>query len=119
MRGHHDLVGGLAPAALAAHAVGKHGQRAARFARMGDDFDLVLLVRAVASVQARGSVEAVRARGRAHLAGTITWRLSCHRLQQWNENLHSPQRRLIELRIEHADLDSLIDRGGDGRRSTT
>jgi hypothetical protein len=26
------------------------------------------------------------------------------------ENLHSPQRRLIELRIEHADLDSLIDR---------
>jgi hypothetical protein len=24
-------------------------------------------------------------------------------------NLHSPQRRLIELRIEHADLDSLID----------
>jgi hypothetical protein len=25
-------------------------------------------------------------------------------------NLHSPRRRLIELRIEHADLDSLIDR---------
>jgi hypothetical protein len=24
-------------------------------------------------------------------------------------NLHSPQRRLIELRMEHADLDSLID----------
>jgi hypothetical protein len=31
------------------------------------------------------------------------------------ENLHSPERRLIELRIEHADLDSLIDRvGPDG-----
>lgn len=28
-------------------------------------------------------------------------------------NLHSPQRRLIELRIEHADLDSLIDRAGE------
>jgi len=28
------------------------------------------------------------------------------------ENLHSPQRRLIELRIEHADLDDLIDRAG-------
>ncbi|MBL8327242.1 MAG: YdcH family protein [Rubrivivax sp.] len=28
-----------------------------------------------------------------------------------NDNLHSPQRRLIELRIEHADLDNLIDRG--------
>lgn len=27
-----------------------------------------------------------------------------------NDNLHSPQRRLIELRMEHADLDSLIDR---------
>jgi hypothetical protein len=25
-------------------------------------------------------------------------------------NLHSPQRQLIELRMEHADLDSLIDR---------
>jgi len=27
-----------------------------------------------------------------------------------DDNLHSPQRRLIELRIEHADLDSLLDR---------
>ena len=26
------------------------------------------------------------------------------------DNLHSPQRHLIELRIEHADLDNLIDR---------
>jgi hypothetical protein len=25
------------------------------------------------------------------------------------QNLHSPQRRLIELRMAHADLDSLID----------
>jgi hypothetical protein len=33
-----------------------------------------------------------------------------------DENLHSPQRRLIELRIEHADLDDLIDRNtADGR----
>lgn len=29
------------------------------------------------------------------------------------DNLRSPQRRLIELRIEHADLDSLIDRLSD------
>lgn len=28
-------------------------------------------------------------------------------------NLHSPQRRLIELRIEHADLDAMIDRMGE------
>ena len=27
-----------------------------------------------------------------------------------DEQLHSPARRLIELRIEHADLDVLIDR---------
>jgi hypothetical protein len=26
-----------------------------------------------------------------------------------DQDLHSPQRRLIELRMEHADLDSLID----------
>lgn len=27
-----------------------------------------------------------------------------------DSNLHSPERRLIELRMEHADLDTLIDR---------
>lgn len=27
-----------------------------------------------------------------------------------DHNLHSPERRLIELRIEHADLDATIDR---------
>jgi hypothetical protein len=32
-----------------------------------------------------------------------------------NDNLHSPPRRLIELRIEHADLDSLIDRAAADR----
>jgi hypothetical protein len=34
-----------------------------------------------------------------------------------DENLHSPQRRLIELRIEHADLDDLIDRNPLDRHS--
>ena len=28
-------------------------------------------------------------------------------------NLHSPERHLIELRMEHADLDALLDRAGD------
>lgn len=28
-------------------------------------------------------------------------------------NLHSPERLLIELRMEHADLDALIDRTGE------
>ena len=30
-----------------------------------------------------------------------------------DDNLHSPQRRLIEMRMEHADLDNLIDRTAD------
>lgn len=29
------------------------------------------------------------------------------------DNLHSPQRQLIELRMEHADLDNLIDRAAE------
>jgi len=32
-----------------------------------------------------------------------------------NDNLHSLPRRLIELRIEHADLDSLIDQASNER----
>jgi hypothetical protein len=32
------------------------------------------------------------------------------RIWSMDNNLHSPHRRLIELRIEHADLDNLIDR---------
>ena len=32
-----------------------------------------------------------------------------------DDNLHSPQRRLIELRMEHADLDSLIDQTAEER----
>ena len=32
-----------------------------------------------------------------------------------DDNLHSPQRRLIELRIEHADLNSLIDTLDSGK----
>src|SRR4051794_1744920 len=31
-------------------------------------------------------------------------------LSNLDTNLHSPERRLIELRMEHADLDALIDR---------
>ena len=30
-----------------------------------------------------------------------------------DSNLHSPERRLIELRMEHADLDAMIDRAGN------
>lgn len=30
-----------------------------------------------------------------------------------DSNLHSPERRLIELRIEHGDIDAMIDRASD------
>ena len=30
-----------------------------------------------------------------------------------DSNLHSPERRLIELRMEHGDLDAMIDRAGE------
>lgn len=30
-----------------------------------------------------------------------------------DSNLHSPERRLIELRIEHGDLDAMIDYAND------
>jgi hypothetical protein len=33
----------------------------------------------------------------------------CPRIKTLNLNLHSPQRQLIELKIEHADLDALAD----------
>jgi hypothetical protein len=33
--------------------------------------------------------------------------------RRMDDNLHSPQRRLIELRIEHADLNNMIDRLAD------
>ncbi len=33
--------------------------------------------------------------------------------QSTDLNLHSPARQMIELRMEHADLDNLIDRAGE------
>ena len=35
------------------------------------------------------------------------------RLLPLDSNLHSPERRLIELRMEHADLDAMIDRAAE------
>ena len=36
-----------------------------------------------------------------------------HAPRTMDQNLHSPQRHLIELRMEHADLNSLIDRASE------
>lgn len=35
------------------------------------------------------------------------------RFSPLDSNLHSPERRLIELRMEHADLDAMIDRAAE------
>jgi hypothetical protein len=34
-------------------------------------------------------------------------------LDPLDSNLHSPERRLIELRMEHADLNAMIDRAAE------
>lgn len=38
---------------------------------------------------------------------------SSHTAPKMQENLHSPHRQLIELRMEHADLDNLIDHAAE------
>ena len=53
LRRQQHLVGRLAAAALAAHAVGEDAHQAARHAGVGKHLDLVLLVGPVAAVKAR------------------------------------------------------------------
>jgi hypothetical protein len=48
-----------------------------------------------------------------HVLSRATRRGLQRRISPVDSNLHSPERRLIELRMEHADLDALIDRTGD------
>ncbi|OIQ77145.1 hypothetical protein GALL_411680 [mine drainage metagenome] len=55
--GEHDLVRRLASAALAAHAVGDDRQHATRNARMRHHAQLILLVGAIALVQAAGCIQ--------------------------------------------------------------
>jgi hypothetical protein len=50
LRGEQHLVGGLASAALAAHAVGHDAQQAGRDPGMPQDGDLILLVRPITLV---------------------------------------------------------------------
>jgi hypothetical protein len=92
---------------------------------MGQHADLVLLVRAIAAVQAGGGGKsitwgrsthpktiifiAMRTNGRlASASRPVDIQIAAVQ-PPMDDNLHSPQRRLIELRIEHGDLDSLID----------
>jgi hypothetical protein len=75
---------------------------------VGNYLDLILLVGTVAPVQAGGRQDAERLCWCRHdseykLAGMIE-------SPQINDNLHSVPRQLIELRMEHADMDDMIDR---------
>ena len=92
----------------------RHARRAARIC------DLVLLVGPVAAVDAGRRGQPVARGSRCSWAKTIIGltpapngpkpRTSRASEAAMDDNLHSLPRRLIELRIEHADLDSLIDR---------
>lgn len=129
--GHHDLVRGFASAAAPTHAIGHDGQNAAIDTRMFQERDLVLLVLAVALVYTCGSSESVTSghvdllKKQYFLQKDSKVVLSsqhdpwCRSLNPYLlvlplvTNLHSPERHLIELRIEHADLDALIDRAAN------
>ncbi len=96
---------------------------------MADKSDLVLLVLAVAFVNAGGCSESITLGGHAwggrhpsdqekgaRLLDAKDVLLNEHDRRRHelplslDSNLHSPERRLIELRMEHADLNALIDR---------
>ena len=70
---------------------------------------LILLVSAVATCS---PVDA-EMRNACSIAFMPTITRTAARGPSIDDNLHSPQRHLIELRIEHGDLDDLIDRLAD------
>ena len=75
---------------------------------MGNDLHLVLLVGAVTSVQAGGRRNSERLFWCIH--GCEYKLQAMTQSPQMDDNLHSVQRQLIELRMEHADMDDMIDR---------
>lgn len=131
--GQHHLIGGLAATAAATHAVGHDAQQAPVGPRMRHQGNLILLVFTITPVDARGSRQAIALADHVRVGyfdiKPLLW-ASCNvgspvqgvvgRVDRdfgdtkgqsfMNENLHSDLRRLIDMRIEHADLDALIDR---------
>ena len=63
LRCQDDLICCLSTAALASHAVSQHAECASRHACVGNDFDLILLVGAVAPVYSGGCGQPVPLRG--------------------------------------------------------
>ena len=88
---------------------------------MREQADLILLVFAVALVQSGGGAESIAffhvfiGHGGRGWTSKPYYRTEVARdflfcSFEVTANLHSPERQLIELRIEHADLDASIDR---------
>ena len=55
----HGLIGGLASAAAASHAIGDHAQQAARIVCMRQQANLILLIVAVPFMDARGRGDSI------------------------------------------------------------
>ena len=130
LRGHDDLIRCFAATTFATHAVCHQSHDTTFCAWVWEQDELVLLVRPVSSVDAGGGNQSKTGSCCIHgktimpksiPSGSIRARvIPCSRVQgrhqsatTMSENLHSPQRQLIELRMEHADLDNLIDRAAE------
>lgn len=129
---HHDLVRSLATATSASHSIGDNRQYATIDPRVVDQCDLILLVFAVTLVDPGRSGQSVafehielpnrQCLDRVRFNDVLSNQVCIESDPHWTgtfpnsilyTNLHSQNRRLIELRMEHADLDALIDRAGD------
>jgi len=75
---------------------------------MRDNLDLVLLIGTVTSVKPCRGRDAERLFWCIHAVEYKLGRMT--QSLQMDDNLHSVQRQLIELRMEHADMDAMIDR---------
>lgn len=125
---HHDLIRGFSAATAATHAIGQNCHDAAVDARVLEQRELVLLVFSVAFVNAGRSGKSVTSGHGALLEKQYFLQKSDMAVLSSQHdllsqvfcsaiplillvtNLHSPERHMIELRMEHADLDALIDR---------
>lgn len=119
LRRQHDLVRCLAPAATASHAIGHDAQHAAGNAGVAYQVDLVLLIVPIPFMDSRGCSDSItfgHCVGLTSFVGSIyecnqriIRRSSAHGKNTLDLNHHSPERPLIEPKIEHAEMNALAD----------
>lgn len=117
--GHHHLIRRFAPAASASHTIGDYSQHTAGMAWVTKQADLILLIVPVTFVDTRGRCNSitfghrviVQARRGLFVRAIDVLSDEAVRMEKntLNLNLHSPERQLIELKIQHADLNALAD----------